>query len=106
MSFAKPPAEQGYLGNMPSAFKMIAPLLGDLDNSAGQGAVYFRQDNSSDVLSQVVNFVRKAFPGETIEEPRDAVVVTWESMPARDGAQGRGDGLDTKVSRLQLDRVY
>lgn len=85
---------------MPAAFQMIAALLGDLDNSAGQGAVYFRQDNEPDILSQVSKFVKQAFPGETLDEPQDAVVVTWENMPGRDGAQGRGDELDTKVPRL------
>lgn len=97
VSFDKPPAEEVYLGKMPAAFQMIAALLGDLDNSAGQGAVYFRQDNGSDILSQVSSFVKQGFPGETIDEPQHAVVVTWENMSARDGAQGRGDGLDTKV---------
>lgn len=97
MSFSKPPAELGYLGNMPAAFKMIAALLGDLDNSAGQGAVYFRQDDAVEILSQVNNFVKQAFPGETVEEPMNAVVVTWENIPARDGTQGRGDGPDIKV---------
>lgn len=91
---------------MPAAFKMIAPLLGDLDNSAGQGDVYFRQDNGLDILSQVRNFVKQAFPEETVEEPLDAVVVTWENISASVGAQGRGDGLDTKVSTLQLNCVY
>lgn len=100
VSFAKPPAEEVYLGKMPAAFQMIAALLGDLDNSAGQGAVYFRQDNSSDILSQVSSFVKQAFPGHTVDELQHAVVVTWENMPASDGAQGRGDGLDTKVPRL------
>lgn len=85
---------------MPAAFQMIAALLGDLDNSAGQGVVYFRQDNGSELLSQVSKFVKRAFPVDTLEEPLEVVVVTWENMPARDEAQGRGDGLDSKVPRL------
>lgn len=100
MSFAKPPAEEEYLGKMPAEFQMIAALLGDLDNSAGQGAVYFRQDNGSDVLSRVGELVKQAFPRETVDEPQDTTVVTWENMSARGGASGRGDGLDAKVSRL------
>lgn len=100
MSFAKPPAEEVYLGKMPAEFQMIAALLGDLDNSAGQGAVYFRQDNGSDVLSRVGELVKQAFPRETVDEPQDTTVVTWENISARGGASGRGDGLDTKVSRL------
>lgn len=79
---------------------MIAALLGDLDNSAGQGAVYFRQDNGSNVLSRVGELVKEAFPRETVDEPQDTTVVTWENMSARGGASGRGDGLDAKVSRL------
>lgn len=100
VSFAKPPAEEVYLGKMPAEFQMIAALLGDLDNSAGQGAVYFRQDNGSDVLSRVGELVKQAFPRETVDEPQDTTVVTWENISARGGASGRGDGLDAKVSRL------
>lgn len=100
MSFAKPPPEEEYLGKMPAEFQMIAALLGDLDNSAGQGAVYFRQDNSAVVLSRVDELVKAAFPEQSVDESLDAVVVTWENMAARGGASGRGDGPETKVSRL------
>lgn len=96
MAFVQPPAEDEYLGKMPASFKMIAALLGDLDNSDGQGAVYFRQDSSPDVLSRAGEHIRRAFPGDNELEPVSALVVTWENMAAP-GSSGRGDGLDAKV---------
>lgn len=96
MALAQPPAEDEYLGKMPADFKMIAALLGDLDNTDGQGTVYFRQDSSPAVLSQAGEHIRQAFPADTGVEPISAVVVTWENMAAP-GASGRGDVLDAKV---------
>uniref|UniRef100_A0A3B5ARR4 Nidogen-1-like n=1 Tax=Stegastes partitus TaxID=144197 RepID=A0A3B5ARR4_9TELE len=90
-----------YLGMMPSDFKMIAALLGDLDNSDGQGKVYYRQDSSPDVLSQAAEHIRRAFPSDEGVEPTNTLIVTWESMAAR-GTSGRGDGLDAKRNTFQL----
>ncbi|KAI3352670.1 hypothetical protein L3Q82_020124 [Scortum barcoo] len=96
VAFEDPPAEDSYLGKMPASFKMIAALLGDLDNSDGQGKVYFRSDSSPDVRSRAAKHIRKAFPRDGGVGPTSALVVTWENMAAR-GMSGRGDGLDTKV---------
>lgn len=96
MSFAEPPAEVEYLGKMPADFKMIAALLGDLDDSDGQGKVYFRQDDSPEVLSRAAEHIRQAFPRDTGVEPTSTLIVTWENMAAA-GTSGRGDGLDAKV---------
>lgn len=92
----KPPAEKEYLGKMPADLKMIAALLGDLDDSDGQGKVYFRQDSGPYVLSRAAEHIRQAFPRDTEAKPTSALIVTWENMAAH-GKSGRGDGLDTKV---------
>jgi len=91
-----PPAEKEYLGKMPGNFKIIAALLGDLDNSDGQGQVYFRQDNSLEVLSRAAEHFREAFPRDKGLELTHTLIVTWENMAAQ-GTSGRGDGLDAKV---------
>uniref|UniRef100_A0A3Q1H4M7 Nidogen 1b n=1 Tax=Acanthochromis polyacanthus TaxID=80966 RepID=A0A3Q1H4M7_9TELE len=104
VALAEPPAQQEYLGQMPSGFKMIAALLGDLDNSDGHGKVYYRQDSSPDVLNQAAEHIRRAFPSGKGVEPTSALIVTWESMAAR-GTSGRGDGLDAKRNTFQLALV-
>uniref|UniRef100_A0A671VDF2 Nidogen 1 n=1 Tax=Sparus aurata TaxID=8175 RepID=A0A671VDF2_SPAAU len=101
VSFAEPPAEVEYLGKMPADFKMIAALLGDLDDSDGQGKVYFRQDDSPEVLSRAAEHIRQAFPRDTGVEPTSTLIVTWENMAAA-GTSGRGDGLDAKRNTFQL----
>lgn len=92
----EPPAEESYLGKMPASFKMIAALLGDLDNSDGQGKVYFRKDSNPDVLTRAAEHIRQAFPRDEGVEPINTFIVTWENMAAQ-GTSGRGDGLDAKV---------
>uniref|UniRef100_A0A667Y135 Nidogen 1 n=1 Tax=Myripristis murdjan TaxID=586833 RepID=A0A667Y135_9TELE len=90
VSGAKPPAKADYLGKMPAEFKMIAALLGDLDNSDGQGKVYFREDSSPDVLARATEHIRQAFPRDDDVDPTSTFIVTWENMAAR-GTTGRGD---------------
>uniref|UniRef100_UPI0037E7E23F nidogen-1-like n=1 Tax=Semicossyphus pulcher TaxID=241346 RepID=UPI0037E7E23F len=101
VSVVDPPAEEEYLGKMPATFKMMAALLGDLDNSDGQGKVYYRTDSSLDVLSRAAEHIRQAFPRDNGVEPTSAFIVTWENMAAR-GTSGRGDGLDAKRNTFQL----
>nr|XP_020475953.1 nidogen-1-like [Monopterus albus] len=101
VAMVNPPAEKEYLGKMPTSFKMIAALLGDLDNSDGQGKVYFRQDSSPGILSRAAMHIRQAFPRDEGMEPNSALVITWENMAAH-GTSGQGDGLDTKRNTFQL----
>lgn len=68
---------------MPSSFKMIAALLGDLDNSDGQGKVYFREDNSPDILSRTAEHILQAFPRDKGVEPKNTLIVTWENIAAK-----------------------
>ncbi|XP_020511653.1 nidogen-1-like [Labrus bergylta] len=101
VSMVDPPAEEEYLGKMPASFKMMAALLGDLDNSDGQGRVYYRTDISPDVLNQAAEHIRQAFPRDNGVDPSSTFIVTWENMAAR-GTSGRGDGLDAKRNTFQL----
>ncbi|XP_040891311.1 nidogen-1-like [Toxotes jaculatrix] len=101
VAVAEPPAEREYLGNMPASFKMIAALLGDLDNSDGRGKVFFRQDSSPDVRSRASEHIRRAFPRDEVVEPPSVLIVTWVNMAAQ-GTSGRGDGLDAKRNTFQL----
>lgn len=91
MAVVSPPAEDEYLGKMPTAFKLMAVLLGDLDGGDGLGKVYFREDSSPDVLRRATEHIKEAFPQDEDVDPASALIVTWENMAAR------GDGLDTKV---------
>ncbi|XP_056266669.1 nidogen-1-like isoform X1 [Pseudoliparis swirei] len=101
VSVVEPPAEGEYLGKMPAGFKMIAALLGDLEDGDGQGRVHFRLDSSPQALSRAADHVRRAFPRDEGVEPTSVLVVTWENMTAR-GTAGRGDGPDTKRNTFQL----
>ncbi|KAF1394423.1 hypothetical protein PFLUV_G00000120 [Perca fluviatilis] len=87
---------------MPASFKMIAALLGDLDDSDGRGKVHFRWDGGPGARNRTAELVRRAFPRDDAEEqPAGVLVVTWENVAAR-GTPGRGDGLDAKRNTFQL----
>uniref|UniRef100_A0A3Q4GVY4 Nidogen 1b n=1 Tax=Neolamprologus brichardi TaxID=32507 RepID=A0A3Q4GVY4_NEOBR len=105
VAVAEPPAEEKYLGKMPSEFKMIAVLLGDLDNSDGQGKVYFRHDSTPNILGRAADHIRQGFPDGKVEKPTNTFIVTWENMAAQ-GTPGRGDQLDTKRITFQLVVAY
>uniref|UniRef100_A0A3P8UHX2 Nidogen 1 n=1 Tax=Cynoglossus semilaevis TaxID=244447 RepID=A0A3P8UHX2_CYNSE len=84
---------------MPSTFAMIAALLGDLDNSDGQGHVFYRVDSNVDVLRRASLHISQAFPTDEEAAPHSVLVVTWVNMAAQ-GSTGRGDGLDRNTFQL------
>lgn len=104
MAFDQPPPEGDYLGKMPASFRMIAALLGDLDNSDGRGTVHFREDRSPAVLRRAGEHIRRAFPANVEAEPLSTIVVTWEKMAAA-GSSGQGDGLEGEVRSVSTLRV-
>uniref|UniRef100_A0A8D3DRR1 Nidogen 1 n=1 Tax=Scophthalmus maximus TaxID=52904 RepID=A0A8D3DRR1_SCOMX len=83
VSSFNPPAESEHLGKMPANFTMMAALLGDLDNSDGQGNVFYRRDSSPDVLSRAHEHIKQAFPRDYNVEPSSVLVITWVNMAAR-----------------------
>ncbi|XP_042370693.1 nidogen-1-like, partial [Plectropomus leopardus] len=101
VSMVKPPAEEEYLGKMPASFKMIAALLGDLEDRDGHGKVFYRWDSSPEVLDRAAEIVRRAFPRDDGVEPTGVLVVTWENMRAR-GTSERGDQQDSERNTFQL----
>uniref|UniRef100_A0A4W6DHN7 Nidogen 1 n=1 Tax=Lates calcarifer TaxID=8187 RepID=A0A4W6DHN7_LATCA len=101
VAVVEPPGEREYLGKMPAGFRMIAALLGDLDNSDGRGKVFFRQESSPDVLRRAHEHIKKAFPRDDSVEPPSVLIITWANMAAQ-GTSGRGDGLDAKRNTFQL----
>ncbi|XP_063738884.1 LOW QUALITY PROTEIN: nidogen-1-like [Eleginops maclovinus] len=101
VSTVEPEAEEEYLGKMPSNFKMISALLGDLEDSDGQGRVHYRWDSSPEILNKSAEHIRRAFPRDEGVDPITVFIVTWENMAAR-GTSGRGDRLDTKRNTFQL----
>ncbi|KAM9857042.1 nidogen-1-like [Aulostomus maculatus] len=101
VSVVAPPVEEEYLGKMPASFMMMAVLLGDLDNSDGQGRVFYRLDSSPDVLSRVTEHIMDAFPRDVDVEPTSTLIVTWENMAAQ-GASDRGDRLGVNRNTFQL----
>ncbi|KAJ3614118.1 hypothetical protein NHX12_017694 [Muraenolepis orangiensis] len=94
ISAVQPPPEDSYLGKMPASFRMLAVLLGDLENSAGQGKVSYWQTASPEVLGPVALALERAFPQGLKQELKHALVVTWHAMAAR-GSHGDGVGVKT-----------
>uniref|UniRef100_A0A8C6LQF3 Nidogen 1a n=1 Tax=Nothobranchius furzeri TaxID=105023 RepID=A0A8C6LQF3_NOTFU len=90
----EPLNESTYLGKLPPEFGAMAPLHGDLDTSDGVGKVYFRQDNSPDVLRQAAEHINRGFPEEDEVNPINTVVITWVDI-ASHKPQTRGDGRNT-----------
>ncbi|KAM3864903.1 nidogen-1-like [Diretmus argenteus] len=101
VAVAEPTEEEEYLGRMPASFRMIAALLGDLDNSDGEGKVYFRQDSSPGVLNRIAEYINQGFLLDDGVNLTHSLIVTWENIAAH-GPSGRGDGLASKRNTFQL----
>ncbi|KAM9847427.1 nidogen-1 [Aulostomus maculatus] len=97
---AKPISESTYLGKMPPPFGMIAALQGDLETSDAVGKVYFRQDNSPEVLRQAAEHINRAFPEDDEVSPNHAVVITWVDVATSEPS--RGDSINKKRNTFQL----
>ncbi|NXI32223.1 NID2 protein, partial [Sterrhoptilus dennistouni] len=78
------PRETQYVDDdFPTDFPVIAPFLADLDTSGDRGNIYYRQDDSRDVLDQAVGYIQAGFPRSVgTFVPTNAFVVTWEDVGA------------------------
>ncbi|KAM8808003.1 nidogen-2 [Eudromia elegans] len=78
------PRETQYVDDdFPTDFPAIAPFLADLDTTGGRGNIYYRQDDSSDVLDRAAGYVRAGFPKAAPSfAPTDAFLATWEDVGA------------------------
>ncbi|NXQ87783.1 NID2 protein, partial [Nyctibius grandis] len=78
------PRETQYVDDdFPTDFPVIAPFLADLDTSGDRGNIYYRQDDSPDVLDQAAGYIQAGFPdtaGSFV--PTNAFIATWEDVGA------------------------
>ncbi|XP_064919265.1 nidogen-2 isoform X2 [Columba livia] len=78
------PRETQYVDDdFPTDFPVIAPFLADLDTSGDRGNIYYRQDDSPDVLHQAAAYIQAGFPhiaGSFM--PTNAFIATWEDVGA------------------------
>uniref|UniRef100_A0A8C9L469 Nidogen 2 n=1 Tax=Serinus canaria TaxID=9135 RepID=A0A8C9L469_SERCA len=78
------PRETQYVDDdFPTDFPVIAPFLADLDTSGDRGNIYYRQDDSRDVLDQAVGYIQAGFPRSAATfVPTNAFIATWEEVGA------------------------
>ncbi|NXX10210.1 NID2 protein, partial [Podargus strigoides] len=78
------PRETQYVDDdFPTDFPVIAPFLADLDTSSDRGNIYYRQDDSPDVLDQAAAYIQAGFPrtaGSFV--PTNTFIATWEDVGA------------------------
>ncbi|XP_060685148.1 uncharacterized protein nid2a isoform X3 [Hemiscyllium ocellatum] len=76
------PRETQYVDDgFPTDFPVIAPFLSDIDTSNDRGRIYYRQDDSSDVLGRAGREIRRGFPQSSFT-PTNAFIATWENVAA------------------------
>ncbi|MGH0178138.1 UNVERIFIED_CONTAM: hypothetical protein FKN15_076934 [Acipenser sinensis] len=74
------PRETQYVDDgFPTDFPVITPFLADLDTSNGKGAIYYREDDSTEVLIRAAEEVKRGFPESTFS-PTAAFIATWDSV--------------------------
>ncbi|KAM5129328.1 nidogen-2 [Mantella aurantiaca] len=74
------PRETQYVDDgFPTDFPAIAPFLSDIDTSNGKGKIYYRQDNSPELLSDVARQVERGFP-QAAFSPTNVFLVTWDNV--------------------------
>ncbi|XP_067847730.1 nidogen-2 [Heptranchias perlo] len=74
------PRETQYVDDgFPIDFPVIAPYLSDIDTSNGRGRIYYREDDSPDILDRAGQEIRRGFPQSSFT-PTNAFVATWENV--------------------------
>ncbi|XP_014726970.1 PREDICTED: nidogen-2 [Sturnus vulgaris] len=78
------PRETQYVDDdFPTDFPVVAPFLADLDTSGDRGNIYYRQDDSRDVLDQAVGYIQAGFPRSAgTFVPTNVFIATWEDVGA------------------------
>ncbi|KAL7871335.1 hypothetical protein SRHO_G00063180 [Serrasalmus rhombeus] len=90
LSSQPPPKEDQYLkSGFPLDFPAIAPFLVDVDTSVGNGAVYYRSDESLSALTRAAQTVQQGFPG-TQFRPTHLVITTWDRVACFKGDHESG----------------
>ncbi|KAM4663238.1 nidogen-2 [Discoglossus pictus] len=76
------PRETQYVDDgFPTDFPVIAPFLADIDTSSGRGKIYYRQDNSEQIVNLATQHVQRGFP-QAAFIPTNVFLVTWENVGA------------------------
>lgn len=84
ISTQKFPRETQYIDeSFPTEFPVIAPFMADIDTTGGRGKIYYREDDSADVLRRAAQEVRRGFPHVEFY-PANAFIVTWEDVAAHE----------------------
>ncbi|XP_018413880.1 PREDICTED: nidogen-2 [Nanorana parkeri] len=74
------PRETQYVDDgFPTDFPVIAPFLSDIDTSNGKGKIYYRQDNSPEIVSTVARQIERGFP-QAAFSPTNVLLVTWDNV--------------------------
>ncbi|XP_044872455.1 nidogen-2 isoform X1 [Mauremys mutica] len=79
------PRETQYVDDdFPTDFPAIAPFLSDIDTSGGRGKIYYREDQSTEVLGQAAGLIHAGFPSAAAAAfaPIHAFIATWENVGA------------------------
>ncbi|XP_074960432.1 nidogen-2 isoform X2 [Phalacrocorax aristotelis] len=78
------PRETQYVDDdFPTDFPVIAPFLADLDTSGDRGNIYYRQDDSPDVLDLAAGYIQAGFPRTASSfVPTNVFIATWEDVGA------------------------
>ncbi|XP_067411280.1 nidogen-2 [Emydura macquarii macquarii] len=100
------PRETQYVDDdFPTDFPAIAPFLSDIDTSGGKGKIYYREDESSEVLGQAARLIHAAFPSAAAFTPTHAFVATWENVAAYEEVS-RNSEPSKKLNTFQAILAY
>ncbi|XP_073790160.1 nidogen-2 isoform X1 [Danio rerio] len=80
LSLQPPPEESQYLGStFPLSFSAIAPFLTDFSSGRGKGSVFYRVEESINVLNRASDMVQHGFTGSAFK-PSHTVIATWDNI--------------------------
>ncbi|XP_058612238.1 nidogen-2 [Onychostoma macrolepis] len=86
LSLQPPPEESQYLRNMfPLSFSAIAPFLTDISSGRGKGSVFYRAEESLDVLIRASEMVQQGFTGSAFKSSH-TVIATWDNVACEEEA--------------------
>uniref|UniRef100_K7FUV6 Nidogen 2 n=1 Tax=Pelodiscus sinensis TaxID=13735 RepID=K7FUV6_PELSI len=98
------PRETQYVDDdFPTDFPAIAPFLSDIDTSGGRGKVFYREEESPEVLAQAAGLIQAAFPGAF--SPTRAFIATWEDVGAYEEVSGNAAPTE-KLNTFQAVLAY
>ncbi|KAG6928660.1 nidogen 2, partial [Chelydra serpentina] len=100
------PRETQYVDDdFPTDFPAIAPFLSDIDTSGGRGKIYYREDESIEVLGQAARLIHAGFPSAAAFAPTHAFVATWENVGAYEEVS-RNSEPSKKLNTFQAVLAY